>query len=605
MGIIFLSPQLLRLHGHYGLSYVVFFPLFLLLVDLLLREEKRKALWALCTGVLIVVMSLTHMYFLLLSAFVLFCITIFWWIKNRHHKTLVKSTLPLLLAALLLPGIFLVSIRKWTDPVHDRPVEPWGIDEHTISFNTTFFSFISPFDKAWTQILDVEKPITEKIAYVGVIGLLMLPFAFLFMLRKHEDNAMHRHIHTLLWAALLTWCMGAGIVYQNGFRWLWESIPVLKQFRGLGRFGIPFYYLYLLACSYLLWTVYTRLRDRELSNTGVYLLSGVFLIWGFEAWLNMKAVSAPVFRPNQWLSHTKKDYVPLLQQAGYTPDSFQAILQFPLVAIGNETFGVARGFWTFREGVHASTETGLPMIDYAMSRTSLSQGADIIELISTPYSTKQRGQLLNDKPILLVCEEEFIIPAEKRWIDQAKKIGTYQTITLYALPSQVFKQKSLPMIPAADTIGTCEGWFLDFEQYPCDTTMSGKGALPIKQAPYSIWNMTDTASTERQWIVSFWSRVDNVKGAVPVPRMMETGPDGTVLRNTGMHRESIAWAEAYGHWLEINFTWNTLGKGYKYELFIDNTGPVIDNLLIRPAGDTCIHIQDELILYNNLPIPQR
>ncbi|MBL0009442.1 MAG: hypothetical protein IPP25_20295 [Saprospiraceae bacterium] len=38
-----------------------------------------------------------------------------------------------------------------------------------------------------------------------------------------------------------------------------------------------------------------------------------------------------------------------------------------------------------------------------------------------------------------------------------------------------------------------------------------------------------------------------------------------------------------------HFPWTTLGKGYKYELFFDNTGPVIDNLLIRSATDTCVY----------------
>ena len=109
----------------------------------------------------------------------------------------------------------------------------------------------------------------------------------------------------------------------------------------------------------------------------------IFLFWGFEAWLNMRAIAAPVYHENKWMANDKNDYVPLLTAAGKKPADFQAILQLPLVAIGNETVGVARGFWTLREGIHASMETGLPLIDYAMSRTSVSQGLDIIELIAT------------------------------------------------------------------------------------------------------------------------------------------------------------------------------------------------------------------------------
>jgi hypothetical protein len=303
------------------------------------------------------------------------------------------------------------------------------------------------------------------------------------------------------------------------------------------------------------------------------------------------------------MSHTKDDYVPLLQSAGYQPEDFQAILQFPLVAVGNETMGVARGFWTLREGIHASTETGLPLIDYAMSRTSVSQGMDIVELISTPYAPKRRAQFFNDKPILLICEEEFVIPAERRWIDVAKKIGTYQSITLYALPSAVFKNIQLPALPEDQKDVLCHGWYDGFENHPCDTVMTGQGALLVRAAPASLWSYTDTSAIERSWIVSFWSHVDNLKSAVPVPRIMETDSSGTVIRNTGLHRESILWSEAWGEWIEVSFPWNTLGHHHRYELFIDNPGPVIDNLLIRPSEDTCIYHFKEMILYNNLPIP--
>ncbi|HSF87817.1 MAG TPA: hypothetical protein VLA46_00275, partial [Saprospiraceae bacterium] len=240
--IIFLSPQLWRLHGHYGLGYVCFLPLFLLLLDKLIRDKEKKWIWGISSGVLIVVMSLTHMYFLLLSAIIVFSILVFWWWYNRKDSMTVRRMVPALLAVIVLPGMFLVGLRKGTDDIVDRPTEPWGIDNHTITFETTFFTFIPPLDKAWTTILNRNKPITERVAYVGMIGLLMLPAIVFFLFRKREDELLIKHVKIFLWSAIISWCMAAGVFYQNGFKFLWEAIPVLKQFRGLGRFGIPFYY---------------------------------------------------------------------------------------------------------------------------------------------------------------------------------------------------------------------------------------------------------------------------------------------------------------------------------------------------------------------------
>lgn len=600
--IIFLSPQLWRLQGHFALAYLCYLPLLFLLLDYIVRHHKRRWLWSTLVILLMVVMSLTHMYFLLISLVVVFGFAIFWWLYNRRNKSFAKSVLPWLGAVIIFPAIILLGLRSTTDKIRDRPIEPWGLDEHSVTFETTFFPFIPPLDKAWTTILRQEKPIFEKVAYTGMIGLLMLPGILYFLFRKQDDDFMNGHVKAFLGAAVVSWLMATGIIYHNGFRFLWEAVPLLKQFRGLGRFGLSFYYLYMLVCSYLLWKVYLRLREKELATMGNYLLGAILVIWSFEAWLNVKAVAAPVFHENKWLSDKKDDYVPLLASAGFTPGDFQAILQFPLVAIGNETVGVARGFWTMREGIHASIETGLPMIDYAMSRTSVSQGLDIVELISTPYNEKRRAVLFDSRPLLLLCEEEFITAGEKRWIDKAQKIGTYQSITLYSLPVDVFKKTELPVIPDDTNPKPCAGWFLGFEDHECDTTMTGTGALPITTAPQLIWSFTDTSAIVRNWQVSFWSHVDNLKGHVPVPRMMETNPEGKVTLNTGLHRETIVWAEAFEEWIQISFPWSTQGKGFRYDLFIDNTGPVIDNLLISPAKDTCIMSFPGMVLYNNLPI---
>lgn len=601
--ITFMSPQLWRLHGHYGLGYVMYIPLMLLLLDLLIRNKNKRWLWAGALGVLTIVTSLTHMYFLLFNSVVIFSITTCWWIYNRKDKIAVKKLMPFLLSALILPGMFLVGLRKVTDPIQDRPTEPYGINSFTITFETTFFSFIPPFDKAWTSILHREKPITERSAYVGIIGLLMLPVILIFLFRKKKNDPLQTHIKIILWSAVISWCLAGGVFYQNGFKFLWEAVPVLKQFRGLGRFGIPFYYLYLLVCSYLLWQAYVKIRAQDLGRIGGYLLGSVFVIWGFESWSNIKAVSEPVFQVNHTLTSSKDDYVPLLNAHGYSPDDFQAILQFPLVVIGNENMGIERGFWTLREGIHAASETGLPLIDYAMSRTSVAQGLDLLELISTPYAPKRRAALFSDKPILLLCEEEFVTTAEWQWIRKAKKIGTYQSITLYALSADVFKNVTSPEIDAITPHRSFRGWYDGFDDHPCDTLMTGKGALPILTPATLIWSYTDTASTPREWQVSFWSHVDHKQGAVPVPRILEKNPEGVVTTNQGFHRDNISWSDAYGEWIEVHIPLTTLGRGYAYELYIDNAGPVIDNLLIRQQEDSCIFRFPEMTLFNNLPIP--
>lgn len=598
--IIFLSPQLLRLHGHYGLAYVFFLPLLFLLPDYLVRDTRRRWLWSILACLFVILISLIHMYFLLISVVTIFAFTFFWWWYHRAEHEYVRKVILWLGAIIIVPAIFLVGLRSATDDIKDRPVEPWGIDAHNITFESTFFPFIPPLDKAWTVILGKEKPIGEKIAYTGLVGLLMLPGVLYFLLRRRDEDFMNTHVKTFLCVGIVSWLMGAGVLYQNGFKFLWELIPLLKQFRGLGRFGFSFYYAYMLVCSYLLWRTYLKLREKDLVRIGQYLLCAVFLVWAFESWLHLKSIRDPVFNENKLLSLKGDDYLPLLTSAGYKPADFQAILQLPIVIIGNETMGVTRGHWTLREGMHASIETGLPLIGYAMSRTSVSQGLDMVELISTPYFEKRRARHFDQRPILLLCEEEFVIPAERKWIDKAKKIGMYKSITLYSIPATEFTQTDEKVLINSADATQCNGWFNGFEDMQSDTPMTGKGALVIREESVSIWSYVDTSSVPRDWQISFWSHVDNRKGNVPVPRLMETDPNGVVIQNSGLHRDDIAWAEANGKWIQVSLPLKTQGKGYRYELFIEQPGPVIDNLSIQE--DTCVINSAGTILFNNLPV---
>jgi hypothetical protein len=185
----------------------------------------------------------------LLSAIIVFSILVFWWWYNRKDKIAVRRMVPALLGVIILPGMLLVGLRKGTDDIVDRPTEPWGIDNHTITFETTFFPFIPPLDKAWTTILNRNKPITERVAFVGMLGLLMLPAIAFFLFRKREDEVLNKHVKVFLWAAIISWCMAAGVFYQNGFKFLWEAIPLLKQFRVLD--DSVFLLLPLPACMHL------------------------------------------------------------------------------------------------------------------------------------------------------------------------------------------------------------------------------------------------------------------------------------------------------------------------------------------------------------------
>src|SRR5690606_16886295 len=107
----------------------------------------------------------------------------------------------------------------------------------------------------------------------------MLPAILGMLLKKKDKPDTHTiHLTALAGASLIIWCLGAGIFYKIGLAWVWEAIPVIKQFRGLGRFGFPFYYIYTLLSAVLLWQFFTALQKKELARTGAYVLCAAGLL---------------------------------------------------------------------------------------------------------------------------------------------------------------------------------------------------------------------------------------------------------------------------------------------------------------------------------------
>lgn len=599
--IVLISPQLYRITGHYGLAYLCFFPTTFLLLDLVVSSTRRRWLWITLLCLATVCFSLTHLYFLLLNTAVVF-VWLGWHIWfERKDRNLLKSRIIDFLIMVFVPVIILMTIKGLTDNVTDRPLFPWGIDQFFISFRSTFFSFIPPFNKATETLMPKFFTYsTEQSAYVGVIGLLMLPAMFIYLFKKiNRDLVEDVRVKTAIATAAICWLVGAGVLYLYGFKIIWDLIPFLNQFRSLGRFGLPFVFLYGIVMSYLLWQFFVKMSWREMRSPAVYMLSAVGLVWGAEAWWNLKAAKDPVFHENVYMDNEPRMYMPLLTNAGYKPDDFQAILQLPIVAIGNETVGESRGFWTMNESIHASMETRLPQMTFAMSRTSVSQGMDLIELISPPYFEKTRLALCNEKPLLLLCNEKHTSPNEKYWISKAKHIGNVNDISLFAFPIEIMREIHSPSDPVNSV---CRSWNDGFESTPSDTTFTGNGSLYIDKAQTLIWTTIDTAQTERNYIFSFWAYIDNKHASLPVPRIKETTAEGQVTYDTGWHREGLVWECAYNDWIEVRFPFVLKGGNRRYELFIDNAGPVVDQLLIRHEADTCVQMTDEFRLYQNVPV---
>lgn len=590
--ITFLSPQIARFTGHYSLGHVFIIPLFILLF-LRFHMSEVKSRWALLGILWVVFAGFIHLYyFLMMSVFTAFyfivtCIKTAAWRQIRSKNKKIVIQLAWITSILVVPAIVLLSFLKISDSIGDRPTTPWRGMGLNANFHGTFIPNYGPFPDYWNNLFNTTPPDTEAMTYVGLVGFFMIPTALFFLIRgrrkKRISGLSSDTMHTFLWSALGVCVIAAGILYSPFFSWLLDLVPKLKQFRGMGRLAWMFYYVYTIFIGFYLYRLNRFLAMKGIRMVGKYILVLSVLLFGFEGYLVNRPILNSIYKENQYMNIKDKTFTTLLNKNGYQPSDFQAILQLPLINLGGETSGVSRGNWTMRKGIQATFETGLPMIDWSLSRTSVSQSVDFLQLLSSSAVEKERVKMMNQKPLLVVCEENLITESEKRLIGKAIFIDQVETTRLYRLNMSVFSQDLSYWREKLDSLKLTVSPIIekDFEEDDHPTPLIGSAVKKIQQKGEKVFEFESSLDSATDATLHLWVLIDQYEAGMSVLRVKETSPTNLVTYNQGIHRRDVDWSEVVGQWMRIDRPIQIKEKGFRYELYIDEKGTIIDGLQIR------------------------
>jgi hypothetical protein len=606
--ITFLSPQIARFTGHFSLGYVVIVPLFVL-IFLKFHLSEVKSRWALLGILWVVFAGFIHLYyFLMMSVFTAFYFIVTFiksgaWRQIRSKNKKVVIRLAWITSILVVPAIVLLSFLKISDSIGDRPTTPWRGMGLNAKFHGTFIPNYGPFPDYWNDLFNTTPPDTEAMTYVGLVGFFMIPTALFFLIRgrrkKRNSGLPSDTMHTFLWSALGVWVIAAGVLYSPIFSWLLDLVPKLKQFRGMGRLAWMFYYVYTIFIGYYMYRLNRFLAMKGIRMVGKYILVLSVLLLGFEGYLVNRPILNSIYKDNQYLNIKNKTFSTSLDKNGYQPSDFQAILQLPLINLGGETSGVSRGNWTMRKGIQAAFETGLPMIDWSLSRTSVSQSVDFLQLLSSSAVEKERVKMMDQKPLLVVCEENLITEAEKRLVQKSTFIAQIETIRLYRLEMSAFHQN---LDEWKALIDSSQSWappivHHNFEQDLFPDALVGDGALIIDHTDDPVFSFTFQKDSVIEAIVHAWMYIDNIDASMGILRIRETNPDGRVMMDQGLHRRDIDWSEVIGQWVRQDRTLQ-LKPNHKYDFIMETKGNVIDILEVRDRNSNSLkEYQDQRIKF--------
>lgn len=436
VALSFLSPQTMRMNGHFGLSYSFIIPL--LLYQALLFIENPKLKRSILIGLLLILFSFVHAYFLAFALLIFFVlVAISWWYKKLNTG---QAGIALLLQV-ILPFVLVQGFMLLTDSIHDRPSHPWSPFLGNYTPHGVFFPIGKPIGVWIARNFGMPYMDWEGHTYIGAFASLLfllsvftIPFLFFKRFRGRHPFAIKTPegaFLLLLSILALVVPIAFGILTKNSE--LYQLMGPARQFRSVARFvwvmffSINFYFFYWLS---------SRLREPKPKLYYGLVILGILLL-AQDAYQQAK----------EPFVHTHK--LALLQEGGPEQKSmeealsgYDMLIPLPYFHIGSESFTYERGEGEhFKNAMSISYASGLPMTAVMLSRTSLSQTLSSLQYFIPP--TDEIGftkQLKDKKALLLVTRDKELSVREQQLLQAApNNVFAGSNFDLYAFDVTLFQ----------------------------------------------------------------------------------------------------------------------------------------------------------------------
>lgn len=430
--IIMLSNQWERLGGHYNLAYAYIIPVILYL---LLRFYRNPGyLISVIFGLVVLLFSAKQLY---IAAFILVLWVPYWIFLPLHNRD--KFGKPAFIAShlliqFILPFLLFILFTGMHDPVPDRTAFPWGFFPSRVKLETVFL----PLGQPHGEFLPYNNRVIRMKAYVGLLGtvvaaiILIRTVAGLIRKDPHKAFAVTENPawNILFWAGVLSLLVAIGVPFSLRWERLLNYTGPFRQFRAIGRFVFPFYYIMTITSFYILWRWFksSRLRFRTI------ILLAILLFTGYESYF--KVMNRPRVHHNwiSWFSDLK-DTPEYEWTKRHDFKNYQAIIPLPFFHVGSENYWVGDRSPVQAQAFAASLKTGLPLSAVMLSRTSISQSLLNLDLVLEPYHDYPvLRQLPSQKPFLVIRHKDGALTLwERGLVNKARPIDESRELEIYSL----------------------------------------------------------------------------------------------------------------------------------------------------------------------------
>jgi hypothetical protein len=635
LGIGGLAPQMERLISHYGLAHPELLPL---LFYLLLRwheqinEQKSQSSWgwSALIGLTVLIYSGIHFYyFAILSFAIVGWVAVRWLLQRDWAATLQYIGHGFLMLG--LPFLFYYAWMLYPDTVTDRNPVPWGFFNYRSRLGGIFTDLSQPYWQ-WIDehLVSVYRPNIEAQAYIGLVATAFMIYFLIKLLGSvfrrwplTVTNSREQYLKYLLISSIgiLLFAHGIPFIFPYGEKLLSHSGP-LQQFRSIGRFAWVFYYAANISAFYYL---YQWSQKQQKQGIKTVILALPLLLLGFESYHYNTSKPIDLDKLENWEAGEYFTDLPI------DYERYQACLPIPYFNIGSDNFWLPAIGWIGQKPHTLSMQTGLPLTSAMLTRTSLRQTINQLQLVTEPYRLPAIfADYPNDKPLLLFWDNERV--NEHGDIYTHLRDGTIllhkkDWLYLYELPLGSFQDriddKKRSVLAQADSLfqrsdgyllsdSTAHFLRLSYDDNPKEDAYFGRGEF-VGQMAY--WNrLADTiwqSNYSGELTVSFWMYLnsDRAPRATISWKEYDVITGDLLFEQERVCHQSVRLFDDQG-WGLIEFSLPRQRSDSRIELIVRNDdqkeGPLrIDELLIRPQSlDVARHYEDG-IWWNNRFYPNR
>ncbi|NSW44566.1 MAG: hypothetical protein HPY79_01885 [Bacteroidales bacterium] len=372
----------------------------------------------------------THAYLGIISAlFALLSYFFLFFFKKEIRK--IKYLVHILLQVFIPILIFLI-LNNLTDFHTNRSDCPAGTYEYVSNLNTIFLPYDTLLQKIYLSFVNIGFQQWEGVNYIGLVSngvIVAMFFVFIVgMIKSRNLKTFNDIFPAMIWAffiasiILLIISMATPIKFIIDF--LFEKIKELRQFRALGRFAWPFYYVIGIISMIFIYNLYRKysLMNKKILSTLLFIVP--LFIFLSEAFVFQLSYSKTALNSPNYLN---ENYIPAgmkKSMESFDKDSFQAIIPLPFYHYGSEDFMIASNV-SDKSIIYSQIfayNKNMSMMSSNSPRTSVDEAKKIIQILMPEFYSKSiKTQLPNRKPFLILYTKDILSPYEERILNLSEK----------------------------------------------------------------------------------------------------------------------------------------------------------------------------------------